>query len=348
MLFGSKKLIGLDIGSHSIKLVELEPSGRGYNLVSFGMVPTPMGVVNQGDITDTGLLASAIQGLIAETRVRKKNVATGLFGTTVIIKKITMPRVDKKVIADQVRFEAEQYIPFEINRISLTHKVLNSNPSPEQMDVLLIAAQNEPLFKYVETVNGAGLNCSVVDVNAFALANCFELNYGANKGDTIGLLNFGSEVTNFVVYHNGEVIFSRDIGVGGGSLTAEIHKSMGVTIHEAESHKISAVMGQEVPDEVHSIISTETERLVEEIRNSFEFFSASNSDVRISRCFYSGGASQMSSLVKRSSQVLGIPFEFLNPFNSVRSKKYDAGYLGQIAYFVPVAMGLATRQAGDA
>jgi type IV pilus assembly protein PilM len=349
MFFRSKKVLGLDIGSSTIKVAEMDVSGRSITLSNFAMIPTPPQCISQGQVLNPDALASSIQSLVLTIKSKRKNLATGMWGTSVIIKRITMPRVDSKILDEQVRFEAEQYIPFDINGISLTHKVLTTNSNPETMDVLLIAAQNEILFKYVEAISLSQLNCSIVDVNSFALANCFEANYGAMPAETIGLMNFGSETTNFVVIHSGEVIFCRDIGIGGFSFTNEIHKNLGVNIPEAEAFKISAVVGREVPGEVHSIITSETERVVEEIQNSFDFFSASNGDLKIGRFFYSGGSSQMTSMVQQIQKATNIAFETFNPFLNIKinHKKIDRSFVSQLSYFAPTAMGLALREVGD-
>src|SRR5690606_32780194 len=144
-----------------------------------------------------------------------------------------------------IKFEAEQYIPFDVNEINLDFTVLkNKNQSAETMDYLLIAAQREFLFKIAEVIETAELECSIVDVSGFALANTFIFNHSERVGETIGLINCGAGVTNFVVMEDGEVVFARDIPVGGLNFTNDIHKQMGVSLEEAEALKISASTGQ--------------------------------------------------------------------------------------------------------
>lgn len=347
-MFGKKKIIGVDIGSSTIKIAEIVRSGKTYNLLSFGVIPTPQGSISQGLINDTAMVGAAIESLAKELKISRKGVSTGMWGTSVIVKKITMAKVDPKVLGDLVQHEAEQYIPFDINEISLTYKVLKTNPSDEMIDVLLVAAQSELLMRFAESVQFAGMDCSIVDVNSFALANCLEVNYGVFNS-TVAIMNFGGEVTNFVVVHRGDIVFCRDIGVGGSSYTYEIHKQLGVTISEAENFKISAINGLEVPDEVHSIISAETERLVEEIRNSFDFFTAANGDLSISKVFYCGGSSYVRALVDGVSMALGLPFEMLNPLQRIKvsGRRLNPEYMRQMLLFSPVVIGLALRETGD-
>jgi type IV pilus assembly protein PilM len=348
-IFSGAKIIGLDIGSSYLKAIEIELSPRGgLSLSSFGMVPTPQESVANGMIINSQELVTSIQGLMSQSKMTSKSGITGLSGSSVIIKKITIPRVDSNVLKETIRFEAEQYIPFDINSVALTYVPLKANQNEETMDVLIIAGQNEVIIQYVEVVALSGLKCNIMDVNNFALANCFEYNYGIFPGETIGVMNFGHETTNFVVVNNGEVIFCRDLGVGGINFSNEISRSLGVTMAEAESFKVSAVSGLEVPDEVHSIIQAEIERFVEEIKNSFEFFSASNPNTTIDRYYFSGGASQMIGLVEQVAQALNAPFERFDPFKKVKisDSKMSPSYLKQISHFAPIAVGLAARGKG--
>lgn len=349
MFFKSKKVIGLDIGTSSIKLAEMDVNGKGAQLLSFGFAPTPVNSVTGGEIVDVGSVGMAIQSLINEVKSKRKNVATAMWGTAVIVKKITIPKMDKKLIKDQIRFEAEQYIPFDINNISLAHHVLTGSSSPDTMDILLIAAQNELVAQYTQVIEVCGLNCSVLDVSGFALANAFELNYGKIPGQTIGILNFGASITNFVALKNGEVIFSRDIPVGGANYTNEIHKAMGVTIPEAESLKLSAFSRKEIPDEVHSIISATNEAVTEEIRSSLDFLSATTNGLVLNHCYYTGGSSATAGLVETVARVNGIQMEQFNPFLKVKAntKKFSPEYLDQISPFAAVVTGLALREVGD-
>lgn len=349
MLFKSKKVIGLDIGTSSIKLAEMDFNGKEAQLLSFGFAPTPPNSVSGGEIVDVSSVGMAIQSLINEVKSKRKSIATAMWGTAVIVKKITIPKMDKKLIKDQIRFEAEQYIPFDINNISLAHHILTGSNSPDTMDILLIAAQNELVHQYTQVIEMGGLSCSVLDVSGFALANAFELNYGKVLGEVIGILNFGASITNFVVVQNGDVIFSRDIPVGGSNYTNEIHKMMGVTVPEAEALKLSAISRREVPDEVHSIISATNEAVTEEIRSSLDFLSATTNGLVLNRCFYTGGSSATSGLTETVSRVTGIYMEPFNPFLKVKAnpKKFSQDYLNQISSFAGVVTGLALRSVGD-
>lgn len=349
MFFKSKKVIGLDIGSGSLKLAEIDVTRAGATLQSFRLAPTPMNSVSGGEILDAAALGSAIRGLFEELGTRRKGVAVGMWGMSVIVKKITMPKMDRKILAEQIRYEAEQYIPFDISNVSLAHHVLATPSSPDTQDVLLIAAQNELVSQYIQTVEIAGLKAEIVDVAGFALANCFEMNYGRVSGEVIGLMNFGASVTNFVVISNGEIIFCRDIPVGGQNYTNEISKSMGVSPQEAEMLKLSAVARQEVPDDVVNLISVTNETMAEEVRNSLDFLGATTNGISVNRCLVSGGASITTGLMDAVARTTGVSLETLNPFRQIKvnSKKIPPDYLDQIGSFSAVAIGLALRQVGD-
>lgn len=328
----------------------MDVNGKGAQLLSFGFAPTPPNSVSGGEIVDIASVGIAIQQLISEVKTKRKSIATAMWGTAVIVKKITIPKMDRKLIKDQIRFEAEQYIPFDINNISLAHHILSTSATPDAMDILLIAAQNELVTQYTQVIEISGLTCGVLDVSGFALANAFELNYGRIPGEVIGILNFGASITNFVVVQNGEVIFCRDIPVGGANYTNEIHKAMGVTVGEAEALKLSAISRREVPDEVHSIISATNEAVTEEIRSSLDFLSATTNGLVLNRCFYTGGSSATSGLIETVSRVSGIRMEPFNPFLRVKAnpKKFSREYLDQISTFAGVVTGLALREQGDA
>jgi type IV pilus assembly protein PilM len=348
-VFGAKKIIGLDIGASTIKLVELNLSRTGAQLVSFGFLPTPAGAVGTGEIINVSAVAEAIRTLIQQIRTKRNQVCLGMWGTSVIVKKITMPKIEKKLIAQQVRWEAEQYIPFDPNEISLSHHVVNVQTGGDTLDILLVAAQNAMVQQFTQVVNEAGLRLSILDVSGFALANTFEANYGKAPGQTVALLNIGSGVINFVVVHDGEVVFCRDIPFGGSNYTMEIHKEMGVTVPEAEALKLSAVTGNEVPEQVHSILSSVNTMMVDEIRNCFDFFTASTAVYSINSCYFTGGSAGVPNLIQAVSEATGIPFEPLNPFRNIApGKGMTEVYLQQIAPFASVAIGLGLRKAGDA
>ena len=351
MFFQSKKLIGLDIGTANIKMAEVDFSRKSSSLANFTIMPTPARAINGGEISDPAAVSDAVKIMLSNLRSKRKNVSVGLWGTSVITKRITIPQMDEKLVSGQIRWEAEQYIPFDINEVNIDFKILKSfQTSPESMDILLVAARQEVAFLYQDIVQSAGLNCTVIDVGGFALANCFLNNWGSQKGQTVALMNIGAAVTNFVVVENGEVIFCRDIPVGGLTYTTEIHKNMGISLEEAEAMKISACTGQAAPEEVIKIIQNTHEVLGEEVQSSLDFFTNTTPGLPVQQCLVTGGASRTTGLINYLSQHTKMGFQIFDPFRNVKinDRALSGDYVSEIRDFAAVALGLGMRLAGDA
>ncbi len=346
MFFKSKKLLGLDIGSSSIKLAELDVGKKEAKLLNFGFAPTPPNSISGGEIVEPESLGEAIRSLVDRLQIKRGHVATGMWGTSVIVKKISMPPIDSALIAEQVKWEAEQYIPLGLDEINLQYHIISSGSSRDGIDVLLVAARQDFVFRYVETMVAADLTTNIVDVTGFALANCFEFNYGKRKSEIVALINIGATTTNFVIVEHGNVVFSRDISVGGMNYTLEINKDLGISLEEAEALKISAVQNQEVPQEVHSIISSVSESISEEIQHGFDFYGATAAEGSLSRIYFTGGGAFVPGLLEQISQTLSIPYELMDPFEkiAVDRNKFSLEHLERIRNYAPVAIGLALRK----
>jgi type IV pilus assembly protein PilM len=348
MFFTSKKTIGLDLGSSTIKIAEISLSKDIATLDNFAFAQTPQTGILNGDLIDTFLIGEVVKSLHKEQKFSRKNVCIGMWGASAIVKKITMPRTDPKSLQEQIKYEAQQYLPFDISQVAIEYHVLPFSHGTEQMDILIVAGQNESINKYLEVAAYADLRCSIIDVSCLALANIFEFNYG-KFNEPIGIFNFGSNSTQFVVVFQGEVIFARDIPVGGFHFTNEISKNMGVTLEEAEGLKLAQGTQTEVPENTRTYMNMALDFVTEEIRNSIDFYSASSSDLYLSKIFYTGGASLTAGLIEHLSDVLKMNFESLNPLIKVKpnNKKFSPNYLDQISPFLSVPIGLALRQVGD-
>lgn len=351
MFFQSKKLIGLDIGTANIKMAEVDFSRKGSTLVNFAIMPTPARAINGGETSDPAAISEALKTLQLNLKSKRKNASVGLWGTSVITKRITIPQMDEKLVSGQIRWEAEQYIPFDINEVNIDFKILKAfQSSPENMEILLVAARQDVAFLYQDIVASAGLNVSIIDVSGFALANCFLNNWGSQKGQTVALMNIGAAITNFVVIENGEVIFCRDIPVGGLTYTAEIQKGMGISLEEAEAMKISACTGQAAPEEVVKILQATHEILGEEVQSSLDFFINTTPGLPVQQCLVTGGASRTTGLINFLSQHTKMGFQIFDPFRNVKinDRNLDNGFISEIRDFAAVALGLGMRAAGDA
>jgi type IV pilus assembly protein PilM len=346
--FSSKKIIGLDIGASAIKMVQLDVGKGSATLNGFGFIPTPPQSIVGGEIADPVALSSSIKSLVTELKSNRKSVAVGLWGSGVIVKKISIPRVDENVLADQIKWEAEQYIPFDIKEISLEHYVLKTSASAEMMDILLVAAKKPLVFRLMDIISGCDLTCDIVDLSTFALANCYTYNYGISS-DIVALLDIGSQITNFAIIQDGQVMFCRDVPVGGFTFTADISREMGVSLEEAEGLKLAAFSNQQVPSEVSNVIKNTTESVAEEIQNSFNFFSATGATGAISKFLVTGGSSGMTGFADYLTQVTGAPNEVFDPFIKVKysTRKFSREYIDQIRPYSAVGIGLALRAKGD-
>lgn len=350
MFFKSTKVIGLDIGTSYIKLAEVDSSRKGASLLSFAIAPTPPNALNgRGELQDTAAISAVLQSLVKEIKTKRKNIAVGVWGSGVMVKKITGPRMATKDLQANLRFEAEQYIPFDINEINLDFSILSRNSSAETMDYLLVAAQRRALFQLAEVIESAGLQCSVVDVSGFALANLYHMSYGAKPGEVSAVVNCGATFTNVVIVDGPDVVLCRDVPSGGNLVTSEISKSMNVSFEEAETLKISFSSGKNPVQEVHDIVKASVDDLISEIQKAFEFYSSSGGDSAIQRIFLSGGASQMPLFRESFQAAMSIPVEQFSPFVNVsyNPKQMSDQYIQQIVPYAGVAIGLALRSAGD-
>lgn len=349
MLFGSKRLVGIDVGSRYIKLAEIDYSPKGSKLLNLAIAPTPEGAFMGAELNQPELIGSAIAGLISAEKVKNDKVAFGLYGTSVMVKKITMPKIDKKVLAQQIRWEAEQYIPFDLNQIVLAHHINERSIQPDTINVLIIAAQNTTVAQNQQIARAAGLKLEVLDLASFALANCFELGHGTQLGMNHMLVHVGAFTTHVVIVSNGEIEFVRDISLGSHSCTLEIHKEMGLSIDEAEALKVGASRGEEVPEDIFRYIESFNQSLSDEIKNSLDYFIGSQPDGSgISHIYMSGGGARMLGLVDKISSATEQQVQNFNPLAGFKSVSPKIQALGEEAIFYsPIAIGLGIRKRGD-
>lgn len=349
MFFSSKKIIGVDLGTSSIKMCELTVNKNGTaSLDNFAFVMTPDEALSNNEIVNALLIGEVIKSGLKESKFSRKNACVGMWGTAAMVKKISMPKVDPKLLRDQIKYEAQQYLPFEVSQVTLEHHLLPFASQTDYMDVLIIAGQNEFITKYKEVIGYAGLKASILDVSCLAFANLFEFNYG-KLNEPVALFNFGKNSTQFIVVFRGEVIFARDLPVGGFHFTNEISKSMGVTLEEAESLKISGTSTKENPEGTRTSMDVAIDYVTEEVKNSIEFYTTSGGDLQITKAYYTGGASLTVGLVDHLRNELKLTFEEINPLLKIQSsnKRLNAQYLKEIAPFMAVSLGLGLREAGD-
>ena len=348
----SKLAVGLDIGSSSVKLVQLREKKGGYALQAFGATRLPPETIVDGALMNSGAVVQAIQELVSQHKVKAKEVAIGVRGHSVIIKKIALPRMSQDELDDQIQWEAEQYIPFDVKDVNIDTQILTpEGDAAGQMDVLLVAAKKDMINDYTSVCAEAGLAATVVDVDAFAVQNAYEASYEPAPGETVVLINVGAAVTNVNILANGTTTFTRDVTMGGNSFTEEIQKQLNISYDEAEALKIGGQGESDavVPQEVERVIQGVAEQLAGEIQRSLDFYAATAGDHRIGRVYLSGGTARIPALFKTIEARAGVPVEVLNPFKAIDidNRKFDAMDLTHAAASAAVAVGLALRRAGD-
>ncbi len=349
-----KLSVGLDIGSGSIKLCQLKAAKRGnYQLQSFGMLQLPPEAIVDGALMNSTAVVDGIQELFASQKIKHKEVSTSVSGHSVIIKKINLPQMTPEELEESIQWEAEQYIPFDINDVNIDVQILNTESTQAgQMDVLLVAAKKDMVNDYTEVIHSAGLSPVVVDIDAFAVQNQFEINYEVPRSETVVLVNIGASVTNINVLANGVSTFTRDISIGGGQFTDAVQKALNVSYDEAEALKLGgggADSDAVVPQEVERVLQTESESIANEIQRSLDFYAATSADAHIARIFLSGGSSKIPALVKTIEGRTGVPVEVMNPFRNIdiSAGRFDPAYLQSVAPMSAVSVGLALRFPAD-
>ena len=352
----SRLALGLDIGSSSVKLVQLKDAKRGYVLEAFGVSPLPPEAIVDGALMNNGAIVDAIKQLVGQFKLKNREVAIGVSGHSVIIKKISMPRMTREELEESIQWEAEQYIPFDVKDVNIDVQILNpegGDSATGQMDVLLVAAKKDMINDYTSVVAEAGLQPVVVDVDAFAVQNAFEINYDIPKGETVVLVNAGAAVVNINVLAKGLTTFTRDVTMGGNQFTEEIQKQLNVSYDEAEKLKVGGEAGQDadsvVPQEVERVIQGVADQLAGEIQRSLDFYAATAADSHIARLYLSGGTAKIPALFKVIEQRVGVPVEILNPFKGIEidNRRFDPNYVMDIAPSAAVGVGLALRRSNE-
>jgi type IV pilus assembly protein PilM len=352
-LFGKKKgLVGVDIGSSAIKVVEVKAGGKGgaeYQLVNIGLEPLPPEAIVDGAIMDSGAVIDAIQRLFSSQKVKTAEVATSVSGNAVIVKKISLPQMSPEELQESIHWEAEQYIPFDIQDVSLDYEVIEGGGSGGNMDVLLVAVKKDKISDYTSVLSQAGRIPTLVDVDVFALQNCYEVNYGVDGGRVIALLNVGASIMNINIVKGGTSIFNRDIAVGGNQYTDAIQKELNLSFDQAEALKRGGRVDGAAPENLHPILNAVSENLALEIQKTFDFFKATSSEDRIDSILLSGGTSKVHGLRELLADRFDAAVDLLNPFNNVtyNPRDFDPDFISEVAPSAAIAVGLAVRKVGD-
>jgi len=348
--WGSKGIIGLDIGSKHIKTVQLKELKEGYQIERVGITALPPELIVDGSIIDSFRVVEAIKKLISEANIKVKDAAIAVSGhSSVIIKRVVLPQMTEEELSESIKFEAEQYIPFDIEDVNLDFQILGQRQEENQMDVLIVAVKKEKINEYISVVREAGLNPVVVDVDTFALENMYEINYEVVENENTALVNIGASTININILKGGVSSFTRDSSIGSNLHTEALQKEFAISYENAERLKYGeAVEGVSQEDAV-SVLIAASEDIIGEISRSFEYFgSTSTQGVNIHEIILSGGGAIVKDFASLLSERLGVNVGIIEPFKNIRiPDMFDKGYLKRVGPIVAVATGLALRRIGD-
>ncbi len=351
MLFSRKgNVVGLDIGSSSVKVLELAEMKGGYQLRNFGIAPLPPEAIVDGALMDSVTIVDSIRGLASALRIKTKDVVTSVSGHSVIVKKISIPTMTEDELEESIQWEAERYIPFDINDVNIDFQILGpTEGSEELMDLILVAAKKDIINDYLSIIIEAGFNPVIVDIDSFALENMFEANYPMGGGEVIALANIGASVTNINILKKGISSFTRDIFTGGNAITEEIQRQLNVDFEEAETLKVGNRMDEASQKVIQETLKSALNSLSTEIAKSLDFFRSTSSDEKVDKLVLSGGCAKINGIENVIEQQAGIPVEIVNPFKEIDCSKrdLDVDYLKEMEPIMAVSVGLALRRVGD-
>jgi type IV pilus assembly protein PilM len=346
----AKQCIGLDIGSSSVKAVQLKKKGATWALQAFGMQPLVPQTIVDGTIMDQGAVSDAIRQLWSRLKLKQKEVAIAIAGHSVIIKKIAVPMMRADELAANIRNEAEHHIPFGRDDVEIDYHVTNPQTPSGQTELLLVAAKKEVVSDYAQVVRDANLSPSVVDVAAFASQNGFEINYPLNPQETVVLINIGAAISNINIVRSGVSLFTRDVTIGGNAFTEEIQKQLGIAADEAEAYKVGGTQTEDgvVPQEVLHTMEGVSEVMAGEFQRSLDFFLATTADANVTRIVLAGGSAKVVSLHRAIERRSRLPLEVADAWKRVEiDPSLDRTYLAAHSPEALVGVGLAMRAAGD-
>jgi len=348
MLFGKKKSVaGLDVGSSSVKVVELDGKVNNLNLVSLGFENLPDDTVVDGQIMELNAVSEVIQSVCTDHKINANQVVTGVSGHSVIIKNIVLPPMSRDELEESIDWHAEEHIPYDLSDVSLDYHITAEDE--EATSVMIAACKRERLDNIKQAIQLSGKNPVVIDVDTFALQNCYEVNYQPDPSQVVTLLNIGASTMNVNIVQGTQSLFTRDITVGGSQFTDILQKSLGYSFEQAEAVKRGVAEAMEDVEEksIEPLMNNVTEMVAMEIQKTFDFYRATAEDdeLVVDKILISGGGSKLVGLSEDLSSKLEVPVEVLDPFRQIKvdTRKFDPDYLSEIMPEMAVAVGLAIR-----
>ncbi|MBC7349067.1 MAG: type IV pilus assembly protein PilM [Candidatus Aminicenantes bacterium] len=349
-----KSVVGLDIGSYSVKAVELKIKEKGdstqYEVQKIGYEPLPHDAIVEGTIIDSTAVSETIKLLFENAKIASRDVTISISGNSVIIKKISLPAMDPQELAESIIWEAKHNIPYNYEETNVDYHVVKSPRGSEgSVDILLVAAKKDKIANYSNSVSIARKNLVAIEVDIFSLINAFEINYPEIFRDkTVALINMGANITNVGIVEHGVPQLFRDLSLGGYFFTENIRKELNVSFEEAEA-ALKGIPGKNInADQFASVLTMNIRDLLDEMEKTFSFYEAGEKrERRIEQIFLSGGLALIPNMVSAFELKFRIKTELLNPFRSLKydEKKFESIYFNEMAPVFGVAVGLSTRKA---
>lgn len=343
---GKKSMVGVDIGSSSVKAVELQGRGKDLQLLSLGFEALEADSVVDGQIIELNAVSNAISNIFNEHKIKTTQVAAGVNGHSVIVKNIVLPQMSDGELQESFAWHAEEHIPFDISDVNLDYHVMDR--SGDAIHVLMAACKRDKVANLKQTIQLAGKQPTIIDVDAFALQNCYELNYDPQPGQVVALLNIGASTTNINILNGVRSVFTRDATFGGNQYTSLLQKELGLTFDQAESVKRGMPLpeGAEVRD-VGPIMDTVSDILALEIQKTMDFYRATveDGDSAVQKILVSGGGSKLTGLADFLARRFEVSVEMFDPFRKIKvdARGFDPDYMREIVPEMAIAVGLALR-----
>jgi type IV pilus assembly protein PilM len=340
-----KNLVGVDIGASSIKVVQLRETRKRLSVVRYGIAPLPAQTIVDGHIMNRAAVIDALSSIWTSQRIPTRDVSIGVYGQSVIVRKITVPIMTASELAEQITWEAEQHIPFDIKVMNIDYEVLRRRPEAGQMDLLLVAAKKDEINDFASVVREARIKPQVVDINAFSVQNAFEFVHGLPDDQTVALLNVGAAVSSLNIISRGVSAFTREVTNAGNTVTEEIQRQLGMPFEQAEQVKIASSQGAPVPQQAHQVIAQACDALAGEIQRSLDFYLATSGEAEIHRVYVCGGSAYLTSLVSAIEKRARVPVMVLDPIATLPAdpRTVNEADLRAHAAQLSVAVGLALR-----
>lgn len=343
---GKKNLVGLDIGSSSVKAVELARKGSSLQLLNMGFENLQTDTIVDGQIMELNNVSNVIVNIFNEHQIRTPRVAAGVSGHSVIVKNIVLPQMSQEELQESFSWHAEEHIPFDIADVNLDYEL--TSKSSESLHVLMAACKSDKIANVKQAIQLAGKQPVIIDVDAFALQNCYEVNYDPKAGEVVALLNIGAATMNINILNGSRSVFARDAQVGGSQYTSLLQKELGLSYEQAEGVKRGMALPEGVEARpIQPIIETVSDILALEVRKTMDFYraTAEEGEAAIQKILLAGGGSKLPGLAEYLAKRFEIPVEVFNPFRQIEvdDKKFDPDYMREIVPEMAVAVGLALR-----